>query len=169
MLFPLHHANQSAAESLSTSNQSELGCSSSDFSPSCASENIASLPSQCVGCNDISQHKFECELSEQLLTVSAIMYASTFELPFYPRKGILEKVGRLGTKVTWQVTVVAKFEDRIAAICATMRMNTQSTFSSAPQASTRIVGAKTRHRDAVTHACALEQARHLDGAYEECS
>ena len=43
------------------------------------------------------------------------MASSILIVPFYPRQDILNKVGGRGTKVTWQVTGVAKFEDRIWA------------------------------------------------------
>lgn len=43
------------------------------------------------------------------------MASSILITPFYPRKDILNKVGGRGKKVTWQVTGVAKFEDRIWA------------------------------------------------------
>ncbi|KAK5942809.1 hypothetical protein PMZ80_005375 [Knufia obscura] len=43
------------------------------------------------------------------------MASSILITPYYPRKDTFEKVGGRGTKITWQVTGVARFEDRIWA------------------------------------------------------
>ncbi|OAP58461.1 hypothetical protein AYL99_07551 [Fonsecaea erecta] len=44
------------------------------------------------------------------------LFASSILItPYYPRNDILKKVGGRGKKVTWQVTGVAKYEDRIWA------------------------------------------------------
>lgn len=44
-----------------------------------------------------------------------LLASSILITPFYPRKDIVRQVGGRGTKVTWQVTGKAKFEDRIWA------------------------------------------------------
>ena len=44
------------------------------------------------------------------------MASSILIVPFYPRKDILNKVGGRGKKVTWQVTGIAKYDDRIWAV-----------------------------------------------------
>jgi HAD domain family 1 in Swiss Army Knife RNA repair proteins len=44
------------------------------------------------------------------------MASSILIAPFYPRKDLLNKVGGRGKKVTWQVSGIAKFEDRIWAV-----------------------------------------------------
>lgn len=58
-----------------------------------------------------------CNASAHLIDSGEVKYmaSSILIVPFYPRKDILEKVGGRGTKVTWQVTGVARFEDRIWA------------------------------------------------------
>ncbi|KAL2426231.1 hypothetical protein ABEF95_002661 [Exophiala dermatitidis] len=44
-----------------------------------------------------------------------LLASSILITPYYPRRDILKKVGGRGKKVTWQVTGIAKFEDRIWA------------------------------------------------------
>ncbi|KAK5105113.1 hypothetical protein LTS08_001387 [Lithohypha guttulata] len=58
-----------------------------------------------------------CNASAHLIDSGEVKYmaSSILIVPYYPRKDILEKVGGRGTKITWQVTGVAKFEDRIWA------------------------------------------------------
>ena len=43
------------------------------------------------------------------------MASSILIAPFYPKKELLDKVGGRGKRVTWQVSGIAKFEDRIWA------------------------------------------------------
>ncbi|KAJ9655645.1 hypothetical protein H2198_005543 [Neophaeococcomyces mojaviensis] len=58
-----------------------------------------------------------CNAHAHLIDSGEVKYMASSILiaPFYPRKDLLEKVGGRGNKVTWQVTGVAKFEDRIWA------------------------------------------------------
>lgn len=58
-----------------------------------------------------------CNASAHLIDSGEVKYmaSSILIVPFYPRRDILEKMGGRGAKVTWQVTGVAKFEDRIWA------------------------------------------------------
>lgn len=58
-----------------------------------------------------------CNAHAHLIDSGEVKYmaSSILIVPFYPRKDILEKVGGRGAKITWQVTGVAKFEDRIWA------------------------------------------------------
>lgn len=44
------------------------------------------------------------------------MASSILIAPFHPRKDLLNKVGGRGKKVTWQVSGIAKYEDRIWAV-----------------------------------------------------
>ncbi|EXJ89947.1 hypothetical protein A1O3_03014 [Capronia epimyces CBS 606.96] len=44
-----------------------------------------------------------------------LLASSILITPYYPHRDILKKVGGRGKKVTWQVTGIAKFEDRIWA------------------------------------------------------
>lgn len=58
-----------------------------------------------------------CNAHAHLIDSGEVKYmaSSILIVPFYPRKDILEKVGGRGTKITWRVTGVARFEDRIWA------------------------------------------------------
>lgn len=58
-----------------------------------------------------------CNAHAHLIDSGEVKYMASGILitPYYPRKDTLEKVGPRGTKITWQVTGVARFEDRIWA------------------------------------------------------
>lgn len=58
-----------------------------------------------------------CNAHAHLIDSGEVKYMASSILitPYYPRKDTLEKVGGRGTKITWQVTGVARFEDRIWA------------------------------------------------------
>lgn len=58
-----------------------------------------------------------CNAHAHLIDSGEVKYLASSILiaPFYPKKDLLDKVGGRGNKVTWQVTGVAKFEDRIWA------------------------------------------------------
>lgn len=54
-----------------------------------------------------------------------LLASSILITPYYPRKDILKQVGGRGKKVTWQVTGITKYEDRIWAARVTPVSETQ--------------------------------------------
>lgn len=58
-----------------------------------------------------------CNTSPHLIDSGEVrlLASSILIVPYYPRKDILDKVGDRGKRVTWQVTGIAKYEDRIWA------------------------------------------------------
>jgi len=67
--------------------------------------------------NDSARLITLCNAHAHLIDSGEVKYMASSILitPYYPRKDTLEKVGGRGTKITWQVTGVARFEDRIWA------------------------------------------------------